>query len=434
VLAALCCTIAWTASCAPSRAVRAGTQFDSPSADADATPRAIGPDDAAAIALARSSRIEAAARRFDAASARAELSALPPDPTIALALGIPVDGLGGTGLSASIGAAIGWLFTRDADMRAASSAASSAAEELVWTARMVAADARAAAREAALARAAQRSATEALAAARSRESSLSAAIAASDAPRSALIEARSETLALEQELALRDAAEAVAALELESLLGERCAGNLSIENCLGFADRTTAPPAGSNAADGAPAVVTIESIRAAREVADARASLARLESPIGSASQISAGYAQDLEDRRSVETGLSLTVPLFRRDLALAASRDDLAAAEADLAEALRVATLAHAGALAHLQGARAGLESLRMRRALADEALAASQAAHQAGEQSAMQVSADGLLAARARLDELDGARELARAIAALERLRDAGATTRITAEGRAR
>jgi len=432
LLAAFCGASLWTASCATPQADGARAPKSCARHDNAATPIAIDPESAAAIALAHSPRVEAARRRFDAASARKSMSSLPPDPTIALSLGIPVDGLGGTGLSGSISAAIAWLFTRDAEQRQAEASAESAAQELVWTARSVAAEARAAARSAALARRAQDAAEAAVRASSARDAALAAAADALDVPRTALLDAQSETMALKAELERREADCRLAARALESILSVRGSSEICMEKCLAFAEAERASAAEPSTID-APAPITIESIRATREVADARAALARTESPFAPSTQVSAGFAQDLEDRRSVETGLSITVPLFRRDAAREAARQDLAAAEAELAETIRVASLAHAEAIERVRSTRSALVALRTRRTLADGALDAARAASLEGEHSTVQLAAAEIRAARAHVEELDGALELAGALAAIERLQQDTAESRMTAEGTA-
>lgn len=378
----------------------------------------IDAETAAALAVARSPRVAAAARRFEASEARLSASQVPPDPTVALGLGIPIDGLGGTGLSASIGGAIGWLFTREAAHAEARSLATLAADELVRTARVVAADAREAARVATIAQAAHGAARDAASASATIVRVAEQAVAESEMPRVLLAEARSEALAADLELARRAADERLSRLALASLAGCDESAELAPSLPPGLAachdtdpSEATAPP-------------TIEVIRAARMVAAAQAELARLESPLGPSSQISAGFTQDLEDRRSVETGLSLTLPLFRRGSELDAARAELDAAQAELEEASRGARLAQASGAERVRAAREALLVLGSRRALAEELLLAARAASEAGEATALVVAEARMRTERERLAELDGAHELVRALAEIERLGDAPQT----------
>lgn len=301
---------------------------------------ALTPDSAAARAVATSPRVHAAALRADAQAHRTQAALAPPDPSIAIAIGIPIDGMGGLPVTVSIMQGLAWLLNGEAIRDAAERERDSAARELVATATAVAAEARGLARGLAAAREA-RSADE-----------------SAWAERDALLAIERESLALGEstdarvaalELASKDAREDAAdarmeeerlALALASLLGAGAIGTIE-------PDHSTVPMLD--------AVTSLEIEQARVRLARAEAIVRTAEAPLGSDARGGTGFQRDLDGRESVGGSLEFALPVFRRPSEIAALRADARAARADLDEAERTTRLA----LRQAHGRAARLEEL---------------------------------------------------------------------------
>lgn len=284
------------------------------------------PDSAAARAIAASPRVHAAALRADAQADRARAVLAPPDPSIAVAVGIPVDGMGGLPVTVSIMQGLAWLLNGDAIRDAAERERDFAARELVATAIAVAAEARGLARGLAAAR----------------EARLADESAAEE--RSALLEIERRTLALGEstaarvaalELAVKDAREDAADALLEE---ERI--EVALASLLG-AGRVGAIEPDDPALPPLDAVTSIEIEQARVRLARAEAAVRAAESPLGADSRGGVGVQRDLDGRESIGASLELALPVFRRPSEIAALRADARAALADLEEAERATRLA---------------------------------------------------------------------------------------------
>ncbi|MEY5031438.1 MAG: hypothetical protein RL354_469 [Planctomycetota bacterium] len=358
---------------------------------------AIDAEAAAARAVAVSAKVHAAGRRLEAASARAHARSLPPDPSIAIGLGIPIDGLGGSPASVSIMEGLSWLLSGERQQRAAEGECDAAAAELVAIAAGVAAEARRLVRT--------------LDAARARRD----ALARSAAARSELAEIEQAALAEGESTAARVAAlvgeSAESRMELASAALAVQETEVALMSLLALESQPAVAPFG-DVAPATDATLSLDVLRARARVARAEAEVDLGRTPLGADPQIGVGISRDLEDRRSVDGTIELTVPLFRRAKEQMAREQDLAAEHAELAELERIAAVE----LAH---ARAAVDDARAQRAEALEAVAASERARAAVERAleAGEASRAELLRASAERDEWR-ARAAARSIAFAEAL----------------
>ena len=376
-----------------------------PSAVSQERPAALGasmtPDHAAARALLVSPRVLAAAHRVDAATARAEAAAMPPDPTIAISLGVPIDGMGGTPVSLSIMQGIAWLLAHDAIRDAATRERDVAARELVAASVETAAEARRLARALVAARdmsAATRTAAE------SRHARIAIERDRFDTGESS----SASVFAMEREALAADAMLADALLEEHELA-------VSLESLLAVTELPTID-AIATSVDTVPSADSLEVIRARAAVARAEAMLAGASSPLGTDARAGAGFSRDLEDRESITGTIELGLPIFRRAHELNALRADVAAARADLAEAERVAAIENDHAIARVKGARESAEfarqaavAARNARSTVENALATGESSRAAVTEARVMEAETQALAAKRRI-------ELAAAIARLE------------------
>lgn len=398
VVAACCACVA--AGCA---SVREPASPDTASAFDLTAP--IDPQAAAARAIEVSPRARAASLRLDASAHRASALAAPPDPAIAIALGVPIDGLGGSPVSISIMEGIAWLLRHDEIRSAAERERELAARELVSTTVAVAAEARRLVR----ALAAARDAAEALdAAAEERSRVLGLERAAADLRESTPARVR------ERERDANDAREAsIAARLAEHELSIALASLLALDAAPKVADDgSSALPA----LDRARTPVTIEVVRARARVARAEAILAASGSPFGADPSVGASVGRDIEDRDSATFTVGISAPIFRRGHELDALRADLAAERAELDEAERVARLDADHALERAETARMLAEAAqgswraaRHAREIAENTLAE-------GEASRADVAAARAADAEARARSAERRIALADALFALE------------------
>lgn len=307
------------------------------------------PAAAAARAIEVSPRVRAASLRLDAATHRARAVAAPPDPSVAIALGVPIDGLGGSPISLSIMEGIGWLLQHDAILDAAERERELAARELVATSISVAADARRLVR----ALAAARDSAESLAAAsdeRGRLLELERAAADLRESTPALVRTR--------ERDANDAREAAVAARLtEHEVAVALASLLAIDSAPPVKDDALAS---APTADRAGTPATIEVVRARARVARIEAALAANGSFLGSEPGLGAGVGRDIEDRESATFTLEVTAPLFRRGHEIHALRAELDAERAELEEAERMARVEADHAFERAVAARARADAAR--------------------------------------------------------------------------
>ena len=315
-----------SAGCADSRAI-APAASPTPVAIDESAP--LGPAAAAARAVSVSPRVHAAALRLDASAHRAQSADAPPDPSIALSLGVPIDGLGGSPVSISIMEGLAWLMQRDAIRDAAARERDRAAEDLLATTVAVAAEARRLVRTLDAAR----EATRALDAAASARATLlaierEAADLRESMPVRVRIVEREAQDASARAIAAR-LAEHDAEVALASLLSVESIGAIARDDAARDAERLRDAP-----------LTSLEVVRARARVARAEATLALAESPLGSDARAGVMASRDMEDRQAITGTIELSVPLFRRSHDLAALRADLAAERAELAEAERIVAL----------------------------------------------------------------------------------------------
>ena len=398
VVAACCaCVAAGCASARETAAPCAAAAFDL------AAP--IDPGAAAARAIEVSPRARAASLRLDASTHRAAALAAPPDPSIAIALGVPIDGLGGSPISLSIMQGIGWLLRHDEIRGAAERERELAARELVSTTVAVAAEARRLVR----ALAAARDAADALdAAAGERSRVLELERAAADLGESTPAKVR------ERERDANDAREAsIAARLAEHELSIALASLLAVESVQAVVDDgASAPPA----LDRSHAPATIEVVRARARVARAEALLAAGGLPLGADPRVGAGVGRDIEDRESATFTIELSVPLFRRGHEIDALRADLAAERAELDEAERIARLDASHALERAEAARALAEAAHKSWRAARHAREIAENTLAEGETSRADVAAARAADAEARARSAERRIALAEALFALE------------------
>lgn len=301
---------------------------------------ALTPDSAAARAIATSPRVHAAALRADAQAHRTRAVLAPPDPSIAIAIGLPIDGMGGLPVTVSIMQGLAWLLNGDAIRDAAARERDFAARELVATATAVAAEARGLARGLAAAREAR------------------LADDAAWAERNALVAIEREALALGESTPAR-----VSALELEAKAAREDAADAQLEEerlelALGSllgADRIGTIEPDASTVPPLEVVTSIEIEQARVRLARADAILRIAETPLGAEARGGVGFQRDLDGRDSIGGSLELALPVFRRPSEIAALRADTRAARAELEEAERTTRLA----LRQAHGRAARLEEL---------------------------------------------------------------------------
>jgi outer membrane protein TolC len=368
-------------------------------------------DEVAARAIEMSRRVDEAAHLLDAARSDRAAASLPPDPSIALSLGIPVDGLGGTAFSASLLTSLGWLFAHDAIAASAQALETEAALMLVVATAETAADARRLARTTLAAEdaaAAARIAEQALA---QHVESLEAAVAAGEAGRAGLASARAEAADASITQSMREEALADARARLASLLRVSEA-HLELD-----ALAIECGAAGEARASGSPTPdIEPPGVVAARtRLAEARRMRAETTSVVGLDEGAGAGFSRDLEDREAVDLMLTLRAPLFRRGHEIAAADARVAAAEAALEEASRLAAIELAELERALAAAIARRETVEESLASATAALAATDAAVAAGEASRSELlraradrASRGIASADARIHEADACARL--------------------------
>lgn len=363
----------------------------------------LDPCSAAVRAVTVSPRVRAAALRVEAQRYRSTAMSVPPDPSIAIALGVPVDGLGGLPVSVSIMQGLAWMLRQDVFRDAADRERDSAARELVATTVAVASEAR--------------GLTRALAAAREAREAADVAVREHEA-----------RLAIEQDsLAAGESSHArIAQLEEQMRqLRARAADDLYQERDmeLALASLLCADAIGAIAADEP--VVPDGDAATSLAVEQARARLARAEAVAATAgsawgADVRGGLAfqRDLEDRESVGTSVELALPMFRRESEIAAVHTDVGAIRAELAEAERATRLAARQARASAEHA---LELQRLAAAGADaaaQARARIEYAASIGEASRAEVHGARAAEWFARSDAARRRIALATAVAELESL----------------
>jgi len=396
---ALC--VAGSALCAlPCACAAPRTTASKPTAPVLAPNATLDPSTAAARAVAISPRVLAAAHRLDASAARAQAAALPPDPTIAISLGVPIDGLGGFPISLSIMEGLAWLMHADVITSSAERERAAASAELLAASVEVAADARRLVR--------------AVAAAREQTAAADRAVQS----RAELVEIERSALALGESSTVR-----IAALEsrlTQARLDASAAQlmNHELETALASLLAVERAPAVSGMIPDDTALGTADSLdvlRARARVARAESMLAASGGVLGANSAIGPSISRDLEDRESLGGTLEFTAPLFRRGHELAALESDLAAEREELAEAERRAAL-------DLDHARAQVESARSTLAIALDGARTTEAAR-----AALAAAADDGEASRAAIAEASADAAEWRARAAERRIELANALFRI-------
>ena len=409
--AALACIVT---GCATQRAdtpaLSAPTESARPAASIDET-HDLDPASAAARAVLVSPRVRAAALRLEASARRARSADSPPDPSLAISLGVPIDGLGGFPISATLMEGIGWLLNHDAIRDAADRERELAARELLATTVAVAADARRlvrtldAAREAMAARACT---------AHAQRERLDAARAAADLREAA--PARVRTL----EIAANHADELLLAAQSDARETERALASLLAIDRIGAItrDQPQVPPT-----EG---LTTLEIARARGRVARTSAMLSVADTPLGADARAGVGYARDIEDRQSVAGSIEFGLPIFRRGHELAALRAELAADEADLREAERLAWLDAERFHTRADTARAQLELATQSARAAQHVRETAERALAEGEASRTEVADARAAEGEARARAAERRVELAEALANLEsRLADTDTST---------
>lgn len=406
-LACILASLTASTACTMQRDARSPTPIPALSADSP-----LDPDLAAARAIAVSPRVQAAAHRLEASGHRADLVGAPPDPSIALSLGVPIDGLGGFPISLSIMEGIGWLLNHDRIVDAAERERELAARELLAATVSVAAEARRLVRVLEAARAARLATDEA--------SNMRGRMVEIDRAALGIDESNRARLA-ELESAANEARAMALAAGLEEHDIETALASLVAVDAIG-AVRADEP-----AIAGLPGATTLEVVRARVRVARAEAMLAAIDSPIGTDARAGAAIGRDIEDRESVTGTIELSLPVFRRSHETAALRAEVDAERAELAEAERVARLEAIHALARAETARAMLE-------LAERAAQAAEArkvivdrARDEGEASLAEAAEAAATAAESRARSLLRRIEFIDAVAFLES-RAAGAQEPVT------
>ncbi len=358
-------------------------------------------DAAAARALAVSPKVRAASLRLDAAAARAHAVTLPPDPRIALELGIPIDGLSGTALGASLTQGITWLFTKDALIDAASREREALARELVATSAATIAEARRLVRVVNASRNASAAARDALSAAHELETLERARVTAGESTEAAAAQRSVDAFVMANDVLERELAEHDASVALASLLAVDVVPELVMHEQRPLAGERHEP---------------LEVVRARYQVALARAQLTQLDNPLGNDAMVGGGYMRDLEDRQAALVTVDFTLPLFRRHDQVTAAQAECDAALAELAEASRVAELDNVHALARLNAAVSGVESAHNAVIRAQRVRDITLASHAQGEANQELVAQMQLLECAARVRAAQQEISLAEAIFTLD------------------
>ncbi len=361
----------------------------------------LSPDAAALLALERSPRVRAAFERSHAATLRAKATALPPDPSLALSWGFPI-GMGDNPVTAGIMGELAWLFARDRLLEAADSARNIAAEELLAVTSSTAAEARkltrslASAREAVVAAAvlveARRIVTDADAA-----SVLAGELAAVEGVET--LSQRESALAMEADMRTEAHEFEVA---LSSLLHVRSIGPVQNER-----SDVTALTLSTR---------TLEVLEAEQNCAMRRSDLAELDSWFASGLDGEVGYERDMEGDKAVMVGANIGLPIFRRGLEVQAALAELRAAEAQLAEALRMATLDAEHATDRVKRAREAAHAANVAAEGLERVALTAFAALDAGESSRKSAHLAQAMAAERRIDAARRAIVEASAIETLE------------------
>jgi hypothetical protein len=363
----------------------------------------LDPRSAAVRAVIVSPRVLAAALRVEAQVHRTAAMSVPPDPSIAIALGVPVDGLGGLPVSVSIMQGLAWMLRQDAIRDAADRERDSAARELVATTVAVASEARGLTRALAAAREAREAADAAVREYEARLSIEKDALAAGESSHARIAQLEEETRALRVRATDDLSAERDMELALASLLGVDAIGVIA-------ADEPAIPDA------DAATSLAVEQARA--RLARAQAVAATAGSAWGADVRGGLAFQRDLEDRESVGTSIELALPMFRRESEIAAVHADVEAIRAELAEAERATRLAARQACASAERAR---ELQRLAAAGSDAAAQARERIEHAasiGEASRAEVHGARAAEWSARSDAARRRIALATAIAELESL----------------
>ncbi|MEY2795854.1 MAG: hypothetical protein RIR10_1570 [Planctomycetota bacterium] len=340
-------------------------------------------DDVVRRALQNSHRIQEAEALFAASQADLRADLAPPDPVLALSLGIPVDGMGGDAFSASLMSGISWVFNRDALQSEAEARIAEKARALVALSAEVAAEARHLARVALSTTEANDAAMTHVAALaallRSEESAAMLGEARADAP----VVARATLREAERAYEVRRQSLALAHARLASLLSlEEAALDLSH---LAATIRTSIAAVPEAPREDAPQLEAPSVIAARVRVAEAQRSLQRTMHPFSIDDGVGAGFSRDLEGRESVNLMFALELPLFRQSHEVAGARSRVDAAEAALAEAMRVSHLERRERVRALESAVTQLEFAREATRASNIAITSMRAAYDAGEISGM-------------------------------------------------
>ena len=376
--------IAATSACAPQRDSSLSIPSSKTTAASDERvpfqPTTI--DDVVRRALQNSHRIQEAEALFAASQADLRADLAPPDPVLALSLGIPVDGMDGDAFSASLMSGISWVFNRDALQTEAEARTAEKARVLVALSAEIAAEARHLARVAL-------STAEANNAADTRIAALTAMLASEEAA-AKLGEARADAPAFAQ-AALREGEIACEARRQASAVAQaRLSSLLSLdESSLDLSRLTTTmrtSTAAQNASEENTPQLEAPSVTAARvRVAEAQRALQRTMNPFAIDDGVGAGFSRDLEGRESVNLMFAIELPIFRQSHEIAAARARVDAADAALAEAIRVSHLERRERTRALEGASTQLAFARDALQASNIAITSMRDAYAAGEVSGM-------------------------------------------------
>lgn len=366
---------------------------------ADSTP--LNLEAVAARALAVSPRVQATRFRVIAAASRADAAARPPDPTLAIALGLPIDGLGGTGISASIMASLGWLLARDAIVDAAEQEREIAARELLAACAETAADARRLARVVVANSRAAVAAEQILAAHTQLLLIERTRVEVGDSPSLAVNQAEGDAIAAQSVLDGITADVQQARMSLASVLDTPILPEFEL-----LADESVATPT----------IASLEVLLAEVAVQRATAALASIDTPLGTNAQVGAGYMRDLEDRQAIEGSIGFSLPIFRRGYEVAAAQAELAALEQSLIQARRTSALTNDQALLMRTTAAERVKLARRAEISAGKVLAAKLQSHLLGESTGIELASARVVAASASLETELRTIDLAEAVARIE------------------
>lgn len=386
-----------------------------PNAEPNAEPRAAfqptSIDEITARALRRSLRVQERKALLDAIRSDVDALCLPPDPSLALSLGLPVDGVDGDAFSISLMSGIGWLLQRDALRAEADALLAARAQDLLASSIETAADARHLTRvviatsEAALA-AERRKVAEAASL-----HALEVAAAVGEVRSEMVAAAKSSYLGAAREHRRREEAHMRARAQLASLLqiSEPLLDltKISRQSLEAMRDLHDSPYRDSPAVFAARARWT----EAQREL-QATQSIFSLDEGVG------AGFSRDLEGRESINAMLTIQLPLFRQTYEIAAQQARVQAAEFAVREAQRMRTLERTELLLQRDSAVAqygyAQEALAYSRAM----LQAMEAAVDAGELAPQELRSAQSKFAMQQYEALDAAIAASAAHAAYERL----------------